>query len=231
MIRQKARLIFFACSMFCSVFSFAKAEEEPKTISVDNGTKKAETIDTAKAKDPAQSGISVIGGISIAYDVYSYDKYTIVEPKVVIGYRYKFIRMGVGMNFIYAKGQDLTYVQNTSSESIDVSKIFFLPIGTNLHCDFGKKKVKPSIEMELGYPICFTPAKNLGLQSNSYNKGIGKVYAQFNPGISIKPGNKIMVNLAATYSVLFLEFIPVDSHAKPLRNVLMPLGLALSIIY
>lgn len=130
-----------------------------------------ETTQSAASKSGERKKYpSVIGSVKVGYDISSKKGYVLVEPSIIGGFRMGGFRMGAGVSFIY--GARTSKVD--SSESLKYSKaILFLPAFANFHFDFGKKKIKPSLDFSIGYPIGVAkPLSQRGFNSIEYDRGV-----------------------------------------------------------
>jgi hypothetical protein len=177
-----------------------------------------ETTQSAASKSGERKKYpSVIGSVKVGYDISSKKGYVIVEPSIVGGFRMGGFRMGAGVSFIY--GARTSNVD--SSESLKFSKaILFLPAFANFHFDFGKKKIKPSLNFSIGYPVGITKSISESVfrheefdrggdqnditesTTNTIAKKTGLAYVNVGVGFSTAISKKLLFNTSLHYQLL-----------------------------
>lgn len=180
-----------------------------------------------KTKDAIKIAPSVIGGIGVSYDLASKQGYVLVEPKVIGGFKAGCFRMGAGLSFIYAKRtakSDPFAMLGYGSMVAHTPSLMYLPVFANFHFDFGKKKVKPSLDISGGYPVDVAKAlvktdysrteyPGVDMYGTSYNnvdesnaintytnKGLG--YFDAGVGVTYAITKKLSINAAVQYQLL-----------------------------
>jgi hypothetical protein len=169
---------------------------------------------------------SAIGGVGVSYDLSSKQGYVMIEPKIIGGFKAGLFRMGGGVSFIYArrtmKSEDPFAILN--GESPHRESLELLPVFANFHFDFGKKKVKPSLDISGGYPINLSKAivrndyqrtENPGTDYDGIpytdiyqydriitdkNKGLG--YMNAGVGVTYEISKKLSINGAVQYQLV-----------------------------
>lgn len=175
-------------------------------------------------KKPARVGLSVIGGVESGYDVSTGLQYVVVEPRVIVGLKVNQNRVGLGLGFIFAHSLNYTapdmgyysnYISSTSAENL-----YYFPLYINYHGEFGKKKVLPSVDVSVGYPINVQKANvyytyDDQTMSTTHNYEIvqrGLAYLDVSPGVSFKVSKKVLFNLAVNLKLLAFQEVNKDKE-------------------
>ena len=195
---------------------YIKIELDDKTVKKINSSDIGE-IASADEKKPAKVGLSVIGGVEGGYDVSTTLQYVVVEPRVIVGVKINQNRVGLGLGFIFGHslnyvapltGYYSNYISSTSSENL-----YYFPLYINYHGEFGKKKVLPSVDVSLGYPVNVQKANiyysyDDQTMSTTHNFEVaqkGLAYLDVSPGVSFKVSKKVMINLAVNLKLLAFQ--------------------------
>lgn len=178
---------------------YMKLELPDNTVRTINSSEISE-IGTPK-NTKSQARLSIIAGVNASYDVSKFG-YLMVEPRIIAGVKIKSARIGAGVSYIYAPAtlKPLRLIEGDYNKTLG-----FLPIFANFHYDFGKKKVKPAVNVSAGYPLSLTQKQKTVTDESFgqyYNtvKPIGIFYGGLNAGVTIAASDKLGVNIGINYT-------------------------------
>lgn len=177
--------------------------------------KAIQTVEQKKKKEKNDK-VSVMGSVNVGYDLGSKRGYVVVEPRLVVGGKIKDIRVGAGISYLF--GASTTEPkQNADKPVLKVPFQHMLPVFANVHADFTKKKIQPSIDFSLGYPAQFFNSAEQSYTTyfsfdyndyvQYYNVGristLGKLYSSLAVGVTFKAGDKVLINPALNYNFIW----------------------------